>query len=201
MRRAGPVLARAACCGLALLAGGCTIPRAGPTGGAIEDGAGPSGSAAGAPYVLIDLTTAIGQAVSDGAPPAEASGGLPPGAPVGLLGPEDTLRITLWEPNPTGATLLDPMFVVGLLDLVISGRWLARGRRKAAAAVVAGTPYFPGTPFESPPAPPVTPTAAYEPSGEGIRLERLKTLAALRDSGAVTEDEFQTEKRRILNDP
>ena len=93
------------------------------------------------------------------------------------------------------------MFVVGLLDLVISGRWLARGRRKAAAAVVAGTPYFPGTPFESPPAPPVTPTAAYEPSGEGIRLERLKTLAALRDSGAVTEDEFQTEKRRILNDP
>ena len=140
MRRAGPVLARAACCGLALLAGGCTIPRAGPTGGAIEDGAGPSGSAAGAPYVLIDLTTAIGQAVSDGAPPAEASGGLPPGAPVGLLGPEDTLRITLWEPNPTGATLLDRpgldltvrVGADGTISVPYVGRLRAAGRSPAA---------------------------------------------------------------------
>jgi hypothetical protein len=38
------------------------------------------------------------------------------------------------------------------------------------------------------------------PSGEGVRLERLKTLASLRDSGALTEEEFQAEKRRILGD-
>jgi hypothetical protein len=37
-----------------------------------------------------------------------------------------------------------------------------------------------------------------EPSGEGVRLERLKTLAALRDSGALTEEEYQIEKRRVL---
>ena len=99
------------------------------------------------------------------------------------------------------------MFVVGLVDLIISGRWLARARRKAAAAVVAGTPYFPETPFASPPATPAAPvltsppSGAYEPSGEGIRLERLKTLAALRDSGALTEEEFQIEKSRTLGEP
>src|SRR5271156_3176624 len=121
------------------------------------------------------------------------------------------------------------MFVVGLIDSIISGRWLARARRKAAAAVVAGTPHFPEVgPFDSPttwssvpptagsPAPPfmpaveppvaapaqptVTPSGAYEPSAEGVRLERLKTLAALRDSGALTEAEFETEKRRILEE-
>src|SRR5271167_3149898 len=35
------------------------------------------------------------------------------------------------------------MFVVGLVASVISGKWLGRARRKAAAAVVAGTPHFP----------------------------------------------------------
>ena len=37
------------------------------------------------------------------------------------------------------------------------------------------------------------------PSEEGVRLEQLKTIAALRDSGALTEREFQEEKRRILD--
>jgi Short C-terminal domain len=32
----------------------------------------------------------------------------------------------------------------------------------------------------------------------GIRLEQLKTLARLRDSGAMTEDEFEAQKHRIL---
>ncbi|MGU3654302.1 SHOCT domain-containing protein [Mycolicibacterium sp. A43C] len=31
-----------------------------------------------------------------------------------------------------------------------------------------------------------------------MRLENLKTLAALRDSGALTEAEFESEKRRLL---
>jgi hypothetical protein len=53
----------------------------------------------------------------------------------------------------------------------------------------------PVVPVPSPYPPPVT---AHEPTDEGVRLERLKTLAALRDSGALTEQEFQTEKQRIL---
>jgi Short C-terminal domain len=31
-----------------------------------------------------------------------------------------------------------------------------------------------------------------------VRLEQLRQLAALRDSGALTEAEFEAEKRRIL---
>ena len=99
------------------------------------------------------------------------------------------------------------MFVVGLVYSFIAGRWMARARRKAAAVVVAGTPYVSEVPFASDfaaphvdPTPPSPASGAYEPSGEGIRLERLKTLAALRDSGALTEQEFETEKRRILAD-
>jgi Short C-terminal domain len=81
-------------------------------------------------------------------------------------------------------------FVVGLLGSIASGLWLSRTRRRA---VVAANPYLHhprvATPYE--PAP-------YEPSDEGVRLERLKTLASLRDSGALTQEEFEAEKRRIL---
>ncbi|BBX62059.1 hypothetical protein MSAS_12330 [Mycobacterium saskatchewanense] len=78
------------------------------------------------------------------------------------------------------------LFVVGLGAAVLSGIWLARARRRA---VLSTTPAFQ-----------VSPGAPYEPSGEGVRLHRLKTLAALRDSGALTEAEFEAEKRRILDE-
>jgi hypothetical protein len=80
------------------------------------------------------------------------------------------------------------LFVVGLVDSILSGMWLSRTRRRA---VVAANPYA------QPPVP-VPPTSPVEPGDEGIRLERLKTLAALRDSGALTAEEFEAEKRRIL---
>ncbi|WAJ43174.1 SHOCT domain-containing protein [Mycobacterium sp. Aquia_216] len=86
-------------------------------------------------------------------------------------------------------------FVVGLTASIIAGRWLRSTRHKAAAAVVQGA-----SPIVSVGTPQQSPTTAYEPSDEGVRVERLKTLAALRDSGALTEDEFQTEKRRILEE-
>jgi serine protease Do len=34
---------------------------------------------------------------------------------------------------------------------------------------------------------------------EGVKLEQIKTLAALRDSGALTQAEFEAEKRKILD--
>ncbi|OBI81375.1 SHOCT domain-containing protein [Mycobacterium sp. 1245805.9] len=80
------------------------------------------------------------------------------------------------------------LFVAGLVGSILSGMWLSRTRRKA---VVAANPFH-QTPM---PPPPMTPV---EPSDEGVRLERLKTLAALRDSGALTPAEFEAEKRRIL---
>jgi len=118
-------------------------------------------------------------------------------------------RLAFGHPNTLGflVWVFVGMFVVGLIGMILSGMWLSRRRRTAAAAVVAGTPYVPEAPFASnfasppvEPTPTSPPSGAYEPSGEGIRLERLKTLAALRDSGALTEEEFETEKRRILAD-
>jgi hypothetical protein len=85
------------------------------------------------------------------------------------------------------------LFVAGLVISIAAGWWLGRTRRRAAASVVQGV--SPVVSLSAPVEPPVT---AQHPSDEGVRLERLKTLAALRDSGALTEEEYQTEKRRIL---
>lgn len=83
------------------------------------------------------------------------------------------------------------LFVAGLVVSIVAGRWLGRARRKAATAVVQAV---------SPSAPAEPPVTAQHLGDEGVRLERLKTLAALRDSGALTEEEFQAEKRRVLED-
>jgi len=45
---------------------------------------------------------------------------------------------------------------------------------------------------------PFRPIDPYTPSDEGVRLEQLKTISALRDSGALSPQEFEAEKRRIL---
>src|SRR5262245_19781408 len=45
----------------------------------------------------------------------------------------------------------------------------------------------------------VAPAPSYTPSDQGVRLEQLRQLATLRDSGALTEAEFEAEKRRILH--
>ena len=37
------------------------------------------------------------------------------------------------------------------------------------------------------------------PTDEGTKIEQLKTLATLRDSGALTEAEFEAEKHKILD--
>ncbi len=142
--------------------------------------------------------------------PADATYGITTDGQVnGFINP----RLAFGQPNALGflVWVFVGMFVVGLIGAILSGTWLSRSRREAATAVVAGTPYAPEAPFASnfesnfapPPAQPTPaspPSGAYEPSGEGIRLERLKTLAALRDSGALTEEEFQTEKRRIMDE-
>ena len=87
------------------------------------------------------------------------------------------------------------IFVAGLVVSILAGMWLRRTRRKAVVSA-----YPPQTsPSEFPPVQVQPSYVAPVPSGEGIRLERLKTLASLRDSGALTEEEFQAEKRRILD--
>ncbi|OBF21398.1 SHOCT domain-containing protein [Mycobacterium kubicae] len=81
------------------------------------------------------------------------------------------------------------LFVVALVDLALSILWLARSPARVVS--VSASPYVHDLS-------PSTAAVAYEPTDDGVRLERLKTLAGLRDSGALTEEEFESEKRRIL---
>jgi Short C-terminal domain len=88
------------------------------------------------------------------------------------------------------------MFVVGLVGSIVASKWLGHVGRKAAFA---GAPdYLPVAPH-GPVINPTVTSALHEPGDEGVRLERLKTIAALRDSGALTDAEFEAEKRRILD--
>ncbi len=66
------------------------------------------------------------------------------------------------------------LFVVGLLELTASILWAVRARKATRPSV-------------------------HTPTDDRIRIEQLKNLAALRDSGALTEAEFETEKRRLLD--
>ena len=70
------------------------------------------------------------------------------------------------------------LFGVGLLDLILSRVFKRlQGRRLVEQQL---------------------PAEPYAPTDQGVRLEQLKTISALRDSGALTADEFEAEKRRIL---
>lgn len=84
---------------------------------------------------------------------------------------------------PIWALLVAALFGV---DLAVAVWWLRRRRRRNAPQGLAGSVNRPLT-------------DPYTPTDEGIRLEQLKTIAALRDSGALTAKEFETEKRRILD--
>ena len=75
------------------------------------------------------------------------------------------------------------------LDLAVAAWWFRRRLRHSAAS---------SSPEPSPSADATAPADPYIPTDEGIRLEQLKTIAALRDSGALTQQEFEAEKRRIL---
>jgi len=94
------------------------------------------------------------------------------------------------------------LFVVGLSGLVAALLWGARIPRavsqlRGASSQPAVSPVVTVTPDA--PTPTTLDPASYTPTDEGARIEQLKMLAALRDSGALTQAEFEAEKRRILD--
>lgn len=97
--------------------------------------------------------------------------------------------------------ILAAIFGFALVDLIVVRIWAAaRGRRREQI-----TPAWNGDGYVPPPihaVPTVThqPQASYTPSDQGIRIEQLNTLARLRDSGALTEDEYSAEKKRVLDE-
>lgn len=83
-------------------------------------------------------------------------------------------------------------FGLAVVGLVIARIWAATVRRAPR-------------PVPTGPAPPTftigdTPAVphSYIPTEDGIRIEQLKNLAVLRDCGALTDAEFESEKRRLL---
>jgi hypothetical protein len=99
------------------------------------------------------------------------------------------------------------LFGLAILNLICIAWWSARKNRRNAAVE---QPFSPDVPInlgaqpqpvfqpQAPAAPPQPAPLPHPPGDEGIKLEQLKTLASLRESGALTEAEFETEKRRIL---
>jgi hypothetical protein len=85
------------------------------------------------------------------------------------------------------------LFGFSLVALVIALVWSSRLKSRAGPAVAMGQPLDFGMPTV-----PTQPARSYLPTDDGVRIEQLKTLAALRDSGALTEKEFEAEKRRLL---
>lgn len=85
--------------------------------------------------------------------------------------------------------------VLGVLLLIAALMWSAR-------AAKAPRPLEPDEVLSADGTPSLravsTPASSYQPDDRGVRLEQLKQLAALRDSGALTDAEFEAEKRRIL---
>jgi Short C-terminal domain len=93
------------------------------------------------------------------------------------------------------------LFAAGLAALIGSTLWLARTRRvirPSTSAEQAIPLYAPPDPGVSVAAPEQS-LASHTPTDEAVKLQQLKTLASLRESGALTEAEFETEKRRILD--
>jgi Short C-terminal domain len=82
---------------------------------------------------------------------------------------------------------------LGILELVVALVWSARSA-KAARPLAPEEMISLNEPTWSS----GTASPSYVPSDQGVRLEQLRQLAALRDSGALTEAEFEAEKRRIL---
>lgn len=88
--------------------------------------------------------------------------------------------------------ILAAVFGLALVDLVLAQFWAARVRRSERAVGSAPPPVELGLATTSGQPQP------FLPSDQGIRIQQLNSLARLRDSGALTEDEFQVEKKRLL---
>jgi hypothetical protein len=86
------------------------------------------------------------------------------------------------------------LLALGVVVLIAALFWSARSAKAARPLEPQGLLNVDGpTRGAETAAPP-----SYAPSDQGVRLEQLKALAALRDSGALTDAEFEAEKRRVL---
>jgi Short C-terminal domain len=105
-------------------------------------------------------------------------------------------RLAFGHRSPYGSLVwvFVAMFGVGVVILIVTLLWSARARASQRPNTAARQPISPYISTDL-----GAPVSSHSPNDEGVKLEQLKTLASLRDSGALTEAEFETEKRRILD--
>lgn len=80
--------------------------------------------------------------------------------------------------------LFGGVFAFGISDIVAGAIWGRMVKRREVSSGYAQ----PGA------------ASQYELSTEDLRVEQLRNLAALRDSGALTQEEYDAERRRILDE-
>jgi polysaccharide export outer membrane protein len=131
--------------GTACLSACATLPEAGPsTSAVISGGTQSTGQASAQGYQFVDLTgqnaAAFNRGDGDSSQAALAFSALAPAAPLGRIGAGDLLQVTLWEADPTGATLLMPPGLnvslrvdpTGLIELPYVGSLPVAGRTPLA---------------------------------------------------------------------
>jgi hypothetical protein len=89
--------------------------------------------------------------------------------------------------------LFGGILALGVVELIVALFWSARSAKAARPLTSEETVHLDEPAFSSGSA------ASFTPTDQGVRLEQLRQLAALRDSGALTQAEFENEKRRILD--
>jgi len=80
----------------------------------------------------------------------------------------------------------------GSLPWLFAGLFVASLLALLAAKLIPRRPREVAVPFA------VTPVTPFTPTDEGIRIQQLKTLTSLHESGALTDEEFEAETRRVL---
>jgi hypothetical protein len=93
--------------------------------------------------------------------------------------------------NSTMAWVFAGVFVLGLIELTGAIIYAVKSGKRVTPTPPVGASFSAGDLHAV--------SGPYTPTDDGIRIEALKNLAALRDSGALTEAEFEAEKRRILD--
>jgi hypothetical protein len=87
--------------------------------------------------------------------------------------------------------ILAAVFGFAVVDLIVARVWAARVRRSHLDA--------PAWTVDDSAPPPIRAVPTYASSDDAIRMQTLETLARLRDSGALTQDEYDAEKKRVLD--
>ncbi|AGB24259.1 hypothetical protein Mycsm_04001 [Mycobacterium sp. JS623] len=87
--------------------------------------------------------------------------------------------------------LFGGILALGVVELIVALFWSARSAKAATPLLPDEAVHLDEPAFSS--------GSGFTPTDQGVRLEQLRQLAALRDSGALTEAEFENEKRRILD--